>query len=353
VLVCALPSGASSRASTDWKHLPYLIYETQDMLITTDGSWDGATTVHPVQPGQNPQALSSDWTARHLKYEYIWAPRCLAGHQTVSFSKTFSIPGQPTQGNVTLATGFGYPLPIHSASYLVNSVEIARVGDATTGKKAAYVSIPLTPAAMRAFHYGPNRLTIRVDKAPLKKGETCNTRNRLIGALSQLSLRFEPDMVAVPSDKGTEQAVRKSAGEVVGALGNIRFQNNGPSGSPGGKLIFRIAANVMVETAWGPGTLQVSPPFHDCTGQGVGGPGVVGVITCEYDNFPAGLKDSIFVITGGRLAKTFPPNATTSLSLDWQIIPAGYDLHPENNSFSHTFIICGPTATDSRCIGAK
>lgn len=351
VLTCGLPAGASSGTGADWKHLNYFIYEIQSMLLTTDGSWDNADAVRIVQFGQKPPTIPG-WEKR-VKYQYIWAPRCLAGHQTVSFSKRFSAPGNPREGHLTLSLGHGFPLPIRSAVYLVNGVEIARIGDATTGKRAAYVSAPLTARALKAFHYGTNRVTIRADKAPLKKGAACNNRNRLIGALSQLSLRFEPDLEAVPSEKGREQVVRRGPGEVVGALGNIRFVNHGPSGSPGGKLVFRIAPNVHVQTAWGPNTLQVSPPFRGCKGEGLGGPGVNGVITCEYANFPAGLRDSIFVVTGGRLANTFPADSTTTLSLDWQIIPAGTDLHPGNNSYSHMFLICGPRATDSRCKDAK
>ena len=98
--------------------------------------------------------------------------------------------------------------------------------------------------------------------------------------------------------------------------------------------------------------MQVTPPFHDCTGEGLG-VAVVGTITCEYDNFPAGLKDSIFVLVAGRLTPNFPPDATTSLSIDWQIVPAGYDLHPEDNAYSHRFLICGPAAKKPECQNAK
>jgi hypothetical protein len=112
---------------------------------------------------------------------------------------------------------------------------------------------------------------------------------------------------AVPSDKGREQAVRSEAAKVVGALGNIRFVNHGPSGSAGGRLIFRIAGNVFVQTAWAPDTLHVTPP----------------------------------------------PIETKSLEVDWQIIPAGFETDAANNSFSHTFLICGRLAKQPECANAK
>ncbi len=346
------PAGSSPGAGgTDWKNLKYMLYEVQDELITTDGSWEDARVVKPVQPGQKPPLPPPPWNTR-VKLDRIWAPRCLSGRQTVSMSKTFQAPGHGFSGNLYLDPSFGFPRPIHSVSVLVNGRQIGRLGDISSGKVAQSISAPLTPEALTAFHYGPNRLTIRVDKLALKKGEACNNPNRLIGVIAQLALRFEPDLEALPSDKGKEQAVRSAAGKVVGALGTIRFVNHGPSGSAGGKLIFRIAGNVFVQTAWTPSTLHVTPPFHECVGEG-SGVAVVGTITCEYSDFPAGLKDSIFVIAGGRLTPNFPPTETTSMEVDWQIIPAGYETNAANNSYSHKFVICGPLAKKPECANAK
>jgi len=302
-------AGSSSGAGgTDWKHLPYMLYEIQEELITTDGSWENAKVVAPPSRALRP-AAPPPWDTR-LKLAYIWAPHCLSGRQTVSLTKTFKAPGRPASGNLYLLPGIGYPKPFHSVSVLVNGRPIGHLGDLTSGKQTE-ISAPLKPEALAAFHYGTNKLTIRGEKAALKKGEACNNRRRLIGFLSMLSLRFQPDLEALPSDKGREQAVRSAAGKVVGALGSIRFVNHGPSGSAGGKLVFRISGNVFVETAWTPSTLQVSPPFHDCVGQGTG-IAVQGTITCEYSDFPAGLKESIFVFAAGRLTPNFPASTTTT-----------------------------------------
>jgi hypothetical protein len=347
-----LTGSSSGAGAADWKRLPYMLYESQQELITTDGSWDGGDTVKPVQPGQKPPAPAPPFDSR-VKLEYIWPKTCLHGDQHVSMSKTFSIPGDPTQANLLFSLGFGFPLPFHSAAFLVNNVPVARIGDTTTGKTPSYINAPLPASALKAFHYGLNRITIRADKAPLAKGESCNTQNRLIGALAQLSLSFEPDLEALPSPSGREQAVRKSAGQTVSGLGTITFVNHGPSGSPGGKVIVRIAANVFVKTAWSPTLIRpTGPPFHACKGSGVG-VAVVGQVECEYTDFPAGTKGSLLVIAGGTLEPNFPADSTTSLELDWQIVPAGSDLHPENNSYNHKILICGPRAKDPACANAK
>lgn len=267
-------------------------------------------------------------------------------------TKTFYSLGRPAKGHLFFTPGFGAPLPTIGSDVLVNNRSIGYLGNTNSIKFKRYIDAELSADALSQFHYGMNKLTIRIDKMALPKGEACNNRNRLIGALMQLSLTFYPDLVAVPSPKGLEEAVRRGAGSVVGALGTLKFTNHGPSASAGGKLIVRISANVNVETAWGPSTVQTTPPFHDCEGQGHG-VAVQGIITCQFDGFPAGLSTSVFILTGGRLTPNFSSSSSTNLSIDWQLVTVGYDVHPENNASMHNFIICGPQSTEARCLGAK
>ena len=136
-----------------------------------------------------------------------------------------------------------------------------------------------------------------------------------------------------------------------GALGDVAFLNRGPSGSPGGKLIFQIAANQGLMTAWGKSTVSVQPPFHDCTGEGSG---LAGELTCEFDDFPAGKRVSLFVIVAARVVKNFPAGGTTDLLLTWTISPGGgSDTNQANNSTSHKIVVCGIASKDSRCKNAK
>jgi hypothetical protein len=350
VLAVGVPC-ASPRSATDWKHLKYFLYESQQMFVTTDRSWEHAKVVHPVQPGLAAGEPPPPWD-RRLSREWIWAPTCHSGAQNVTMTQTFLAPGDPSDGTFYLAVGNGRGWPYHSGVYLINGVEIARILDPDPFKgRPNYTSGVLSPQELKAFHYGPNKLTIRVQKTALKKGESCNTRDRLTGTLADLSLTFRPDLVAVPSPKGLEQAVRKKAGEVVGSLGNIAFVNRGPSGSPGGKLVFQIAANQGLMAAWGRGTIQAEAPFHSCTGEGVG---LAGEITCKFDDFPAGKRVSLFVIVAARLAQNFPANGTTDLSLSWTIHPGGgSDTNQVNNYTSHKFVVCGTASNDSRCKNAK
>lgn len=348
-LAVGVPS-ASPRSATDWKHLKYFLYESQQMFVTTDRSWEHAKVVHPVQPGLAAGKPPPPWD-RRLSRDWIWAPTCHSGEQSVTMTQTFLAPGDPSDGTFYFVLGAGRGWPIHSGVYLINGVEIARILNPDPLKgRPNYVSGTLSPRELKAFHYGPNTLTIRAKKEALKKGEPCNNRDRLIGALADLSITFRPDLVAVPSPKGLEQVVRKKAGEVVGSLGEIAFVNRGPSGSSGGKLIFEIGANVGLMSAWGPGTIQTTAPFHSCTGEGVG---LNGELTCQYDDFPAGKRATLQVIVAARVAKNFPADGTTDLSLRWTIYPYGSDTNQVNNSTTHKFVVCGTASKDPRCKNAK
>ena len=339
------------RSATDWKHLKYFIYESQQMFVTTDRSWEHAKVVRPVSPGLAAGDAPSPWD-RRLSRDWIWAPTCRSGAQSVTMTQTFLAPGDPSDGKFEFVLGNGRGWPFHSGVYLINGVEIARIlnPDPLKGRPAE-LSAPLPRRALKAFRYGENKLTIRVQKTALKKGERCNTRDRLIGALADLSLTFRPDLVAVPSPKGLEQAARKKAGEVVGALGDIAFVNRGPSGSPGGKVVFEILANQGLMSASGPSNITVVPPFDTCTGGGVG---LSTELTCQFDDFPAGKRVSLFVIVAARVEKNFPANGTTDLSVRWTISPGGgSDTNQANNYTTHKFVVCGTASKDPRCKNAK
>jgi hypothetical protein len=125
VLVGLLP-GASAGAAPDWKHLKYFIYESQQMFVTTDSSWEHAKVVHPVSPGLGVGDPPSPWDTR-LARDWIWAPTCQTGAQNVTMTQTFFAPGDPSDGKFYFALGAGRGSPFHLGVYLLNGVEIGRI----------------------------------------------------------------------------------------------------------------------------------------------------------------------------------------------------------------------------------
>ena len=96
--------------------------------------------------------------------------------------------------------------------------------------------------------------------------------------------------------------------------------------------------------------MTVLPPFHACTG---GGKGDV-TLTCKYDDFKAGAKTEIVIITAARVPAKFPATGVTFLLLRWTISPdGGTDRNFGDNTYVHKFWICGSAAKDPVCNGAK
>jgi hypothetical protein len=279
--------------------------------------------------------------------KWIWAPACGSPAQFVSFTKTVLAPGDAVEGRLDFALGLGRNLPFRSGVFLVNGTAIARL-TARRGKTAGFAiqyTGPLSPRALKAFTYGVNTLTIRADRSALPKGEPCNNLNRLIAAVASLDVRFRTDIVALGSQKGEKQITPASAGTSAAAIGDLEFRNAGPSGSTGGKLIFRWLATGPVQTAFAPSAFSAPAPFGDCTGGGE----MTGTIECTYTDFPAGTVASINVRAVARALPEFTARSAGELEMDWQIIPDGGDRQATNNYASHTVMLCGAQTTDPRC----
>jgi hypothetical protein len=342
-------AAASSNSTANWRNLKYFDYESQHLVVATDGSWDGAE-VALASKFQKPQQIQGPGLKK-TNPSYIWVRTCGAGAQSVSFSKTILAPGDPEEGTLYLNLGFGRDLPFRSGELLVNGTRVARVV-VPSGRFGGFpqaVSEPLSAKDRKAFRYGPNKLTIHADRKALRKGEACNSPNRLIGVLANLSLRFRPDLVAVPSDKGLEQAVRAAPGQTTGALGTLTFRNLGPSGSPGGRLVFTWAASGAIETAFGQSTFDLNPPFRSCKGEGL----VSGTIECAYADYQVGRVAPIVVRAPARPTAKFTPTSSASLSISWQLVAVGGDVNGANNSSTHTIILCGAANKEPRCANAK
>jgi hypothetical protein len=341
---------ASSMSTAGWKGLKYFDYDSQQLVVATDGAWKGGRVVRTLS---NQKLLDiSGPGLRRTTPKWFWANTCGSSPQFVTFTRQVRAPGDPKEGYLFFDLGFGRDLPFKSGEFLINGKEVERIV-VPPGKFSGfpkYFSGPLPAKALKAFNYGMNTLTIRAERKALPKGQGCNSPNRLVGVYATLSLTFKPDLIALPSPYGVEQAVRISAGASGGGVGKLRFRNAGPSGSPGGRLIFNWAASGAIETAFSPASfIGLEEPFSNCKGQGL----IAGEIECQYGDFPVGKLSTVTVVTGARATARFTPDTFAVLSLQWQILPAGGDDKAANNYFTHTIVLCGTTTKEPRCANAK
>ncbi len=336
VAVASALLGGSAAQDTDWRKLPYFDYPNQLLSLTTDGTWEGAQVV-------DAGFLNPTGGKRH----YIWAATCAAGEQFASFSKTIMVPGAPINGTVALTYGPGNQYygdrPYKSAVLLVNSRDAARLGDMTgpPGGIAPEFRGPLPPAALSAFQYGPNTLTIRVQKAALKKGEPCNNpkSGRYISVLADLELRFGSDLQVVPPTN--PRAIKKNVAnkQVVPVEGTVQFVNAGPSASLEGKVRLSVS---------GPGRgfitefFQASAPLGDCKRD-------EGVLECSFKDFRAGGTASLLYHGAVSVNYGFLKNGAGQIDVAAEITGIGQDPNPANNHQLAVVIVCAPKATDPSC----
>jgi hypothetical protein len=341
---------ASSMSTAGWKSLKYFDYESQHLVVATDGSWEGGRVV-PTPSNQKLLDINGPGLRRTTP-KWFWANTCGSSPQFVTFTRRVRAPGDAKEGSLFFSLGFGRDLPFLNGEFLINGKEVARVV-VPPGKFSGfpkYFSGPLPAKALKAFKYGMNTLTIRAERKALPKGQGCNNPNRLVGVVATLSLTFKPDLIALPSPEGVEQAVRIAAGGFGGGIGNLRFRNAGLSGSPGGRLFFKWAASGAIETAFTPQSfIGLEEPFSNCKGEGL----IVGEIICQYGDFQVGKLSTIKVITGARATARFTPDTFAILSLQWQIVPVGGDDKAADNSFTHTIVLCGAATKEPRCAKAK
>jgi len=341
VVVAFALLGGSAAQGPDWRTLPYFDYSRQLLSLATDGTWQSAQV---VDAGVfNP----TDGSGPGARRRFIWAATCTEGEQFVSVSKTIMTPGAPIEGTVALYYGPGNQLygdrPYKSAVLLVNSREAARLGDIAASPRTVAPMFRglLPPAVLSAFQYGPNALTIRIEKTALKKGEPCNNpmSGRYISVLADLELRFGSDLQVVPPTN--PRTVKKNAANktMVPVEGTVRFVNGGPSASLEGKVRLSVSGPGQGVVTW---AFQASPPLADCKLDG-------SVLECPFKDFRAGGTASLVYRGGVRVNYGFLKNGAGEIDIDTEINGIGPNPNPANNHQRAVVIVCAEKATDPSC----
>lgn len=333
---------ASSSSTAGWTKLKYFDYGSQHLVVATDAAWKGGRVV-PTAPNQRLLDISGPGLKR-TNPQWIWAKACSSAPQFVTFTREVRAPGVPREGFLDFNLGFGRDLPFRSGVFLVNGTEVAKIV-VRPGKTSGFpkaVSEPLSARDRKAFDYGANTLTIRVERKALPKGESCHSPNRLVAVYATLKLLFTPDLVAAPSGLGLGQVVNQFGPYT----GRMTFRNVGPSGSPGGTFIFGWSSQNVDPLI--SSIASFSGDVGKCKSTDDGKP--FGTVECEYGDFPVGKVLAVNFRGSVRQLANWGPRSSGDLSHTWELRPAGgSDVKPSNNHGSHTVVFCGPQTTDSRC----
>jgi hypothetical protein len=348
---------AAPLRAVDWNNLPYLDTAFQHMLVTTDGSWSHAKVVDAgsLNPGYFAPATGY---FSGLKLRYIWAPKCNLGRQFVSFSKTVMAYGAAYSGTFDMAYGPALKRPYEKATLLINGTEIAHLGNTAASTPAAIGAAGAIPvSALKAFQYGPNTLTIRVQKTALPRGERCTIPNRIgsypryIGVLAYIDLRFGAILTALPSTAGSRVVQGKlGPGSAVSVIGAVNFRNDGPSASLSGKVTVSVTGDTNLTALFNTLVISGPPPapFVSCTID----PQFHQQMTCPYREFRAGTIAKLPAAFAFKLDNSFPTNGVRKGRITW-IISSDASNDPTGGKLgTHVnVVLCGTVALDPVCAG--
>jgi hypothetical protein len=264
-------------------------------------------------------------------------------------------------GDLEFDYGPAFLRPFESGEFLVNGTPIAHLGNTSASRQVApWISGAVPVSALKAFKYGANTLTIRVQKAATKRGQPCTVPNiqgnagtlRYVGVLASIYLQFGAVLIALPSQAGKRIVQRKQgAGTSVLVNGTVNSQNNGPSASLSGRVEVSIAGafNLTVALTSLQGS-QFGPPFGTCTFDTVASQTPPSSMTCPYSDFRAGTIARLPVTGAIKLDNVFPSKIVRTARLHWIILPDQgnnpTDSIPDNQI---AFVICGVDATNPVC----
>jgi hypothetical protein len=335
-------AGSSTATPIDWRKVPYLDWKLGQLFVATDGSWSNA------------KVINTGLLKAPAGYAYIWSPTCTESAQFVSFSKTILTPGAPTRGTADFTYGPGRDRPFLGGTLLVNGVEIGRIGKSAGTVFSSAISGPLPASALKAFRYGSNTLTIRVQRAALQKGQSCYDAKvpRYVSVTGSISLKFGADLVAVPSNEAATRVIHNvGPGSKATISGAARFKNKGPSSALGGRIQITFSGDAGVQALLFQNLSTVRAPFAGCTWHSLEAGSGSADAQCSYEELRPGQQSQVTLVAGYLVGSSFPANAVRRLTLAWLITSDTAEESPGagDETSKVVFVLCGSAATDPAC----
>ena len=279
-------------------------------------------------------------------FAFIWAPTCTAARQTLTFRRTYLLPGRPKTLGADLFDTTHHPRPadqaIASAKIYING----KLAFSAPGVFMRFAEVP-RPAITKHSVFGLNEIEVVVVKraANGSRGQ-CKNNSRPpqpLGVSFYIHGQYEADLwLSNDSGETTEFWNRAAVDEdfrqlfIVGA----RPQNRGPSGVYSGKLI--------VDVSGGNCSLKRKQPFPDSARNCVvtQPSSTTGHMECEVFRMPLGgdprATFRVIAKQDGRfdVFSVFSRAQITSLTSDPDL---------DTNGWRRIHYFCSKSSTDSRC----
>jgi hypothetical protein len=315
----------------------YLADDFHALTLASNEFMSGAKVVgkrYPVQ-GLFPKATPESSAP-------IWAFKCSASAETVTFGRSIWLPGPPNYGGkFTFGSVLGQRefRALSTIDLIVNGdVIVHQALPAGTG----YFTVPVSGAALKAFRFEANTIQVRVHKRATR-GQ-CNTGKPAsqVGVLFSLAGQFETDLALNPPLP--DQFVKLAPNQTFTQGVYINFHNDGPAWEPNGT--FQLHVDGAPAFALGSGVL--APPSAPLTNCQQSDNGLSHSVSCGLSDFAPG--------TSSKLGTVFQVKAPASDYSDFSVAWSWYigagaipDLDASNNQRYVTFVFCGSKSTNPGC----
>ncbi|WP_395690943.1 hypothetical protein [Nocardioides sp.] len=348
LLLTVFAPAADADLSTASPAPPYLQGTGERFWASSNKAWSGARELTPdasSNPLSKPPGKADPDTV-------VWASRCTAAAQTVTFRRTLRLPGRPTKATFTIAPVFPFsvPTPFKTFKLALNGATVTQ--GKLTGTPYSGPSIVLGPKVLKRFTDGNNTVAVTVVRGPLpKKQKRCNTSSAdLTGVVFRLFGDLDADLSLVDASVPTTKYY--PAATQVHAVVNLSLTNKGPSGViKGGIFKVRVGGisdlvNLSESTTQIPGTFPSAPPLDQCeTTTVTPKPNLVVEIRCEMGAMPAGRVAHLSLGLEQTFASTEFHEATSTLQ--WTV------SHPMDSSSDNQrgaqIVWCGTLSTKPEC----
>ena len=337
---------ASGSTGSDWKKLKYFHHELYDLALGTSTDWSNAVNLPASKAGFVPSTLPSWARERGERVDAIWDDTCKKGAQKVAFTRSFLAPGDASKAVGWLTYSAATGSAIKEVRVLLNGVLIAKAGPYRSGVNQIGPKTgdpaPLA-AALKAFKFGSNALTIRVTKGAKSTG---------CGVSFALLAEFAADVqLGKSADDAKRAAVPRYAkvdpGASVAGQVDGTIRNDGPSVGLVGVLTVTVSGDFQLKGA----NLQANG--FECGGTVLDPPRSLVTFECPWTDFLPGSRKSVKVTFTGRV--------TQAVNFDEKKIEIGFHLGYRGGrrtggavtSLNVVFVACGPTADEEGCKNPK
>ncbi|MFN2467968.1 MAG: hypothetical protein ABR521_07575 [Gaiellaceae bacterium] len=351
-LLCAvaLVATASGADGPDWKKLDYFHYDLYELALGTNERWTNAGRIPKASEGYVPRYLLPSWArTRGETVDAIWADTCKKGRQSVSFTRSFSAPGDATDVQAFLTYSQGSSSGIRGVRILLNGVLIGRAGPYRSGTNQLGAKTgdpsPL-PAAARAFKFGNNVLTIRGTKAA--NASRCGIGFALLAKFGASVELGESRKSA--RDAGIPRYAKVDPAATVAFQVTATVRNDGPAASLGGKFIVGIGGDMTIRGF----SVVATGKLADCSTTVID-PERLKPVECDFGVWQPGSRETVRVTVSARVTDAVN-YGERKVEVGYQIAGfAGVRGAPGGGVYHVTVtrVACGPGSTDPNCKNPK